>query len=497
MSGLAIASLTPAASAAAAGEQHAPAGSSQAATPAGTATASKAGPTHVKNRMPSVPTALSIDSCYLVCASPAVVRSGTPQLSATVADPDGGTLGAEFQVYEGSRNRQVATSRTAVTGVPSGSVATWRLAPVTGTSLPDGTYRWRVRACDISTCGGYSGWSTFTVTTRAVPQPTVAATPYVNSSTGTWNGGVGQPGSFEFGPNGAPDVVEYVYSLNSGNYVTVAATSGGSVTESITPTRDGLNVLQVQARNSAGITSEPAVYQFLVAPTVGGSWAWPLDENAGTTAASVPNTKPAAFSQSGVAWISPGKDSDAAVSLTGTGELTTGSSVLDTAAPAGFTVAARVRLTDLSGGVRTVVSQDGTNTSMFALQYRDDLDVDADMVPDQTWCFTVKAADTADAAPVSACTRDYVVPGEWVNLIGAYDRPSNKIKLYVNGTPDIGGSYAEADYAEGWPATGTFAIGRGWQGAAPADRWIGDLDDVRADAGLWSDTEIMQYGFAW
>jgi hypothetical protein len=128
---------------------------------------------------------------------------------------------------------------------------------------------------------------------------------------------------------------------------------------------------------------------------------------------------------------------------------------------------------------------------MFQFQYRDAPDVDADTVPDRAWYLTVKAADTSEAPSVSACTRDYEAPGEWVKLVSAYDRPSNKIKMYVNGTPDIGGSYAEADYTGGWLATRTFAIGRGWQGAEPADRWIGDLDDVRADAGLWSDTNRL------
>lgn len=612
------------------------------------------------NRKPNVPGNQSIDSCYSACASPAVVRSGTPQLSATVSDPDAGTLRAEYEVYDNSHTTLKAKSGTAVTGVTSGSARPWRVVPVSGAALPDGTYQWRVRGCDSYTCGDYSAWFTFTVNTQDPSLPAVSGAPYTERSTGTWNGGPGQTGSFTFGPNGSTDVAEYIYSLNSASSVTVpagasqaelltpnqqqvstdltgfasgnvvntrstslghnsptslqvvpgttatpestsgdtraalgseyvmalgmqagkryaitgwiyvpAATGlnptdqrglrivaitqrdgayistqsarptavdgwqqltvtlsipsgatqafvrlyngfvagsnksvywddlsvrevvGGSTTQSITPDRDGLNVLQVQSRNSAGATSDPKVYQFLVAPS-SGSWAWSLDEGTGTTAASVPNTRPATLSPSGVTWTSPGRVGAAAVSLAGAGDLSTSSPVLNTTAAAGFTVAAWVRFTG-SGDWQTAVSQDGTQTSMFRLGYRADRDLNGDGVPDPAWCFTVKSSDSGGSGSSAACTTDYVVPGDWVSLVGVYDQAHGKVELYVNGTPDIGGSYAETATGAAWSATGPFAIGRAWQDAAPSDRWGGDLDHVYAVQQVWPDSKINQH----
>ncbi|WP_407567184.1 DNRLRE domain-containing protein [Polymorphospora sp. A560] len=426
----------------------------------------------VYNRTPNVPTGLAIDSCYTSCASPAAVRSGTPQIRATVSDPDGGVLRAEYEVFNSAGTTRLAASGSTVTGVSSGSARWWRIVPSAGGALPTGTYQWRARACDSWTCGAYSGWFVFEVVPDDLTLPTVSATPYAETSAGTWNGGPGQAGTFTFGPNSGSNVTEYVYQLNGGNAVTVAAgtpqaeqlsanqqqvstgvtgfdpvnvalarntslghgstdslsltplASGGnpggavgdtyatvggdyggmrvgmqagkrylisgwvyvpaatglnpsgatgasrglrlvafygvgttfteiaspkaSITngwqrlsvamtvpssatdafirlyngfnigsgktvywddlsvrevvgtttvESVTPTRDGLNVLSVQSRNSVGVSSDPKIYRFLVAPS-SGAWHWHLDDNTGSVAASVPDTRPATLSAS-------------------------------------------------------------------------------------------------------------------------------------------------------------------------------------------------------
>jgi hypothetical protein len=610
----------------------------------------------VYNRNPNTPTSQTIDSCYSACASPAVVRSGTPQVSATVSDPDAGTLRAEYEVYDSAKTTLKAKSGTAVTGVASGSARPWKVVPLSGTSLPDATYNWRVRACDSYVCGAYSGWFTFTVNTQDPSLPTVSGTPYQERSTGTWNGGPGQAGTFTFGPNGTNDVAEYVYQLNGGNAVTVPAgvpqaqqlsanqqqvgtdtggfnasstavlarstarghnsgdslqitptgtgsgdetyasvggdygggfrlgmqagrrywftgwiyvpaatglspsnsrgltvqaiykdggvfvhtaspkptavdtwqkvsvvmtvpataneaffriydgstvgsgksvywddlslreVTGTTTTETITPTEDGYNSLSVKSRNSAGTTSDPRYYDFLVTPS-SGSWNWTLDDNAGTTAASVPDTRPASLSSSGATWTSPGRVGTAAVSLDGTGQLTTASPVLDTTAVAGFTVAAWVRATDL-GTERTAVSQDGTNTSMFRLGFRTDRDADGDGTADPAWCFSARASDSTGAALSAACVTDYVMTGDWVSLVGIYDQTTGKLKVYVNGTPDIGGTSAEATYTGPWSATGPLAMGRANDGG-PSERWIGDLDHVYAAQRVWTEDEVL------
>lgn len=612
------------------------------------------------NQEPSVPTEQTIDSCYLACTSPATVSSGTPVISARVFDPDGGTLLVEYEVFDDARTTMMATSGTAMTGVSSGSARGWRIAPTPAGTLSDGTYHWRVRACDSYVCGAYSGWFTFTVNTQPVSPPTVSGDPYLESSTGTWNGGPGIPGTFTFGPGGTGDVAEYVYSLNGGNTVTVPAgipqtellsanqqsvstdltgfkanrnvnlshsslghdsagsvqvtpsdngtnagaegdtfariggsrlgmapgkryhitgwiwvpsatgldttgkfggprglrivavsksgsgdtalslsrkatitdrwqqlsvvlsvpsdasnvhirlyngapigsgksvywddlsvreLTGTSTVETITPTQDGTNILSVQSRNMVGTYSEPRVYLFLVTPATA-AWNWTFDQNTGTTTASDPNTHPASLSETGVTWTSPGRVGAGAMSFTDAGQLTTSSPVLDTSAPAGFTVAAWVRLSDLSGS-RTAVSQDGVNTSAFRLGFRDDRDVDGDGANDPAWCFSVASTDVAGSSASAACTTELVATDQWVALVGVYDKPSNKIGLYLSpgGDPLL----VEADIAGGWQSTGAFAIGRALDDAAPSDRWIGDIDHVHAAAYVWSETDVFQF----
>ncbi|WBB80431.1 DNRLRE domain-containing protein [Micromonospora sp. WMMD882] len=617
------------------------------------------------NRTPNSPTSLKIDSCYSACTSPAVVRSGTPQLAATVSDPDTGTLRAEYQVYNSTKGTLMAKSGTAVTGVSSGTARPWRVVPLTGAALADGTYHWRVKACDAYLCGDYSAWFTFTVNTQDPSLPAVSSSAYPEKSTGGWNGGPGQPGSFTYGPGGATEVAEYVYQLNgdplvtvpagtpqtqllttnqqqvssgltgftAGQYATISrstarghqsqdslqvtpaasgtaagaafayATVGGewsggfhlgmqagrrywvtgwvyvpgatglnptdwrglaivptyhnagaythvlssrptatdtwqrlsvvltvpvtateafvrlyngfapgtgksvfwddlsvrevtgtTTAETITPARDGLNVLAVQSRTAAGATSDPRVYQFLVNPSTD-SWHWTLDDATGTAASSVPgNTRPAALSGSGVTWQPDGRVGGA-VTTDGSGQLTTSSPVLDTNAPEGFTVAAWVRLTDLASP-HAAVSQDGTTTSLFRLGLRTDVDVDGDGAADPAWCFTLAQTDSGAANQTAACTADYVVDGDWVSLVGVYDRPTSTIRLYVNGTPDLGGSYAEAAHTTPWSATGPLALARALDAGAAAERWVGDLDHVYASQGVWGPGEVIDHAFA-
>lgn len=444
-----------------------------------------AGPRH--NSRPLVPTGPTIDSCYLVCASPAKVRSGKPMISVTVSDPDGGSLLIKYQVVNEAKTAVVAKSGSAVTGVASGTAQGWQIIPTSGSTLADGTYHWRARACDSYVCGGHSAWFTFTVDSQPVPSPTVSGTPYLERSTGTWNGGPGQPGTFTFGPNGGADVAEYIYILNEGNAVTVPATSP---VQTITPTRDGPNVLEVWSRNTVGISSEPTVYQFLVTPSTG-EWRWTFDQDTGTSTASEPVSHPASLSPNGVTWTSPGYVGAGAMTFDGAGELTTSSPVLDTNNPAGFTVAAWVRLTDPTGR-RAAVSQDGVNASMFELGFRDDRDVDGDGASDPAWCFSVRAADTPESSASTACINELVFPDQWVALVGVYNRPTNSIQLYV-GTNEVGPILTEEAHTGGWASTGAFAIGRAQQDAAPADRWVGDLDHVHAAQFAWSMFDAAQF----
>ncbi|MER6122689.1 LamG domain-containing protein [Streptomyces sp. NPDC001795] len=141
-------------------------------------------------------------------------------------------------------------------------------------------------------------------------------------------------------------------------------------------------------------------------------------------------------------------------------------SVLDTTAP--FTVSAWVRLSDDATGpadpatMYTAVSQDGSMASRFLLQYDDTA---------RTWAFKVRSQD--QSTKVSAFAKNPAALGVWTHLTGVWD--GTHIHLYVNGMLE-----GSADTTLSWAATEGFNIGRAKWNGAPANRFKGSVDDVRA-----------------
>jgi hypothetical protein len=481
------------------------------------------------DRPPLKPTDPGFSPCHKACSPTAAVTSSRrPSLAMAVKDPDGGTLRYEFMVYDSAKKSIVVQSKTQVTGVASGKKRAWTVTK----DLPDGRYYWRGKGCASGICGPLSDWYGFTVDAANPTLPSVSSEKYKPAG---WHGGPGVPGEFIFKPGATADGVQtYYYSLNGGKEEPVKPDGSGVGKATVTPTRDMESVLRVSAVDAAGNRSAAVDYPFWVNPG-GDAWYWSLDEDTGSAAASAPvNNRPATVSGSGVTWSAPGKQGSAGLAtFTGAGELSTQHPVVDTMPAKGFTVAAWVRLpasepVDSSddpptgGGEpasdgpgddpdsedtppdtppdhapdpvpphnQTAVSEDGANASMFRLGYRNDLDVDGDQAPDPAWCFTIKAADSATAAETTACTTDFVVPGDWVHLVGVVDRANGKVRLYVNGLPRYGGVLVEVTGTTTWQAAGRFAIGRAWAGGTPAERWVGNVDEVHAAPRIWSDQEI-------
>ncbi|GLY25099.1 LamG-like jellyroll fold domain-containing protein [Micromonospora sp. NBRC 101691] len=142
-----------------------------------------------------------------------------------------------------------------------------------------------------------------------------------------------------------------------------------------------------------------------------------------------------------------------------------------------FTVSAWVRLTH-EPAVQTVVAQDGTRMSGFALQYRPELD---------TWAFGAWTQDADAAEFTHARSRAPAVLGEWTHLTGVYDHAAGQLRLYVNG--ELAGS---RDGVTLWPATGGLSIGRGTLRGVPAQHLTGEIDEVRVDLGIVPDSQIAQ-----
>ncbi|UQU62537.1 LamG domain-containing protein [Couchioplanes caeruleus] len=482
------------------------------------------------NHKAGKPSGLAFSPCYAACGNgTAVTSSVRPTFTMAAADADGGKLRYEYEIFTADKVKRITTSNRTVTGIAAGSKHGWTVKQ----DMKDGQYYWRGYACDSYECGPYSDWFGFKIDHTNPKDPTVTSGTY--KATG-WNGGPGVPGSFTFSPGSSSDAVKaYTYSLNGGQETQILPPASGVITRDLAPTRDLVNTLRVKAIDTAGNLSGATDYVFKVKP-VGDAWYWSLDEGSGTTAASAPEpNRPAAFSGSGVTWAEAGKKGESAANFTGIGELTASTPVFDTRSVSGFTVAAWVQLpappssagddtepgTDpptepgpetgddpeqeqnpsddqqvdepspLPARNQVAVSEDGKNTSMFRLGYRTDLDVDGDAVKDPAWCFTVAATDTANAATTDACTTSFVEAGSWVHLVGIVNPAINRIQLYVNGIPTADGVLAEKAGTATWEATGRFAIGRGWNGAA-SDRWVGAIDEVHATPRVWSEAEIYQ-----
>ncbi|WP_239098388.1 LamG-like jellyroll fold domain-containing protein [Micromonospora qiuiae] len=426
--------------------------------------------------------------CYKACTSPAVVRTTTPTLVASVSDPYNGNLQTTFEV-----RTSASASATLVAGNSSAPVKTaapgtarWRVP----SGLANGsTYYWRARSTDENKLtGGWSTWQTVSVDTSPPVVSSVSSTQYPLRE---WGAVLGTSGTF--GLTGGSDVAEFTWSVNSGSATTVAASGTNPKTASVThnPTKDMVSTLSVVAKDIAGNTSQTYLHQFWVSPVPNKYARWKLDETSGGTAAD---------SGSGGSDLSPGTVSGSvsfvpgylgnAASFSGAGgEIATSGPVLDTTKS--FTVMAWVRASDLAAhDYQVVLSQDGATASRFQLMYNKDVNGGAG-----GWCFAMRPIDGGDST--SACTDGSAwglpTEGMWVHLAGVYDAAANRIRAYVMGDPvSCGGETAETAFTGTWSATGPFAIGRAQSSGSAANRWRGEIDDVYAFQRTLSALEICE-----
>lgn len=458
------------------------------------------------NTRPDRPTHVAVGGdCLDRCASPAIIRSRTPTLTAQVDDDDRDRLLVRFQIIDHQRDEPLMSGFA--DNVPAGSTASWTVTP----PLPvDTELRLRVRTKDQH--GARSEWSAsfhLVIDTTPPNDPTIHSDLYQHQDTGTWNGGVGIPGQFTFTPNGSTDVIFYEWRDLAGDVTRKRVATGGTwLTVTVTPTAGRLvEVLTVRTLDQAGNASEWVPYPFQVRPHPAATGYWPFDGDQGTTARAV--TGGVAFDgqlHGGAGWVADGlamceidpgsrgcdeeRDEVAccqAVSLDGTGWLDM-PSVLDTNHAAGFTVSAWVHPTDLSGD-RTVLAQGGEQQAMFRLAHLAGARGGAG-----GWCFTVHAADRPDAASAQACARTAPQLAEWTYLVGVYDRPDGTITLHVNGGAEVPGgeSTDPVPAAASWPARGSFTVGRAATEPGPAGWWRGHIDEVRAHQRVVGDPEIQQ-----
>lgn len=180
--------------------------------------------------------------------------------------------------------------------------------------------------------------------------------------------------------------------------------------------------------------------------------SWPLDEGSGTVAHDTAGGHDATL-VGAPAWVAG--VSGSAIQLDGSSQYgQTSGPVLDTVG--NFSAAAWVRL-DSTGHFATAVSQDGTTTSGFFLQYS---------AADQRLAFsTGEGRALSDAAPVV---------GRWYHLVGVHDANAGTYTLYVDGQAQASVNHQ----AQGDASSGPLAIGRAFAGGGKTDFWPGAIDAV-------------------
>lgn len=443
----------------------------------------------VYNNAPAVPaTATMRDShggaCSTNSAQPRLINTTTPRLYAQVRDTDSQyatqKLKAQFQIQSDGTTIQTKDSTSAnVAKWPAGSERS-----VTTDTLPENTLiRYRARAHDQTTWGGWSSWCYLRVdTTNPESGPEVTSTDYPDDE--QFHGSPGQPGEFTFSANGVTDAAGYHYSLNDDTCTTVLVpdTPGGSVTVTLTPRTDGPNLIYARTVDGHGNSSAcMLVHTFLVAPPSAPVAHFTFDEGTGTVAADAERPGETATG-SGISWIRGrvGPVEGSMHRLEGTAvhtdgyvpsepewdEITTSGPVVDTSRT--FTVAAWVKMDDTDAH-HTAIGQDGVQQSPFHLGYQKNADA---------WVFKMSPED-APAAPDSAgwsyaLSTEPAKTGVWTHLMGTYDAATGEIALYVNGEKQ-----GSAVHEGAWAASGPVTMGRSKYQGVKNYYWPGGIDDVR------------------
>lgn len=201
---------------------------------------------------------------------------------------------------------------------------------------------------------------------------------------------------------------------------------------------------------------------------------YPLDDTGAEAADASGNYRNATLG-TGASWTGEGRVGGA-LRLDGTsaGYVATSGPVVRT--DGSFTVSAWAKPEWLTGGSRTVVSQDGAQASGFALHYRWDL---------ARWAFSV-AYNSAGSAWISAVDPSPPTLGEWVHLVGVQDIAKQELRLYVDGNLAGRTSFTTTR----WNASGPLRLGQAKWNSTAADFFRGDVDNVSVYTGVRTDDEI-------
>ena len=248
------------------------------------------------NSYPNKPTGLSVSP-----GNSGYSTSTGPKLKATVSDPDGGTVRANFEVYQGSTLKWSGSSSY----VNSGSTASKTIP--SGTLVNGTTYTVKAKAYDgTDTSKSYSSSVTFTVDTSK-PSTTVTSTAFTN---GQWTTTAPSSNSFTF--SGPSDTKSFTFSEDGVQMPSVTASSG-SATVSWLPA-DGSHTLSVSAMDTAGNVGPTASFGFGVGPA---SFLAPATSGRSTAVFPIEISGPPGATGATLSWRYNGEDSSSWRDLTG------------------------------------------------------------------------------------------------------------------------------------------------------------------------------------
>jgi hypothetical protein len=204
---------------------------------------------------------------------------------------------------------------------------------------------------------------------------------------------------------------------------------------------------------------------------------WTFDERTGTTASDSSGRGLTATMKGGATWTD-GRIAPAVLFDGASGYADTLGPVVDTAQS--FSVAAWVNLTKADTVNRTMIAQDGVNTSAFQLQYNGSYGKWAVVVP------TTDEVNPGGNVTILLSTQPASIY-EYSHLAMVYDASLRQLKLYVNG--ELSGARVGVTL---WGSTGQFSTGRGRWNGGNAGYFAGAIDDVRAYGSALSDGQVRK-----
>ncbi len=194
------------------------------------------------NTAPATPTASAV-APSTTDGSNQLTPAKRPTFSASVTDPDGGTLTPKFKLTQGATTVEETTLPT----VTSGSVAS-RKVP---SDLADGTYEVRWQVSDGIATSAWTDPLSVVVDSTPPPAPTISCPSTTNLQ---WYDT--KPASSTTCTVTAGSGTEAITATLNGAGVTFPALSGGATSKSFTLPDDGMFDLKVVARDKAGNPAE-------------------------------------------------------------------------------------------------------------------------------------------------------------------------------------------------------------------------------------------------